>query len=129
MPAGDDGVGVSVGRVVFVGWGISVGPAVLDSCVVLAGFGVSDDTSTVTAVLVDSAVTISSSTTTELPAAVFRATAEVDSVFTGVKARMPQQQRQKKAGMPANAASILRSIDFILSMNFCILPPTRLYRL
>jgi hypothetical protein len=126
MPAGDNGVGVSDGCVVSVGWGMPVGPAVLDGRDVLAGFGVSDETSTVTAVLVDSAVTISSSTTTDLPTAVFWATADVGSVFAGVRKRTPQQQRQKKAGIPANAASILRSIDFILSMNFCILPPTRL---
>jgi hypothetical protein len=42
---------------------------------------------------------------------------------------MPQQQRQKKTGMPANAASILRSIDFILSMNFSFLPPGRMLSL
>jgi hypothetical protein len=58
MPAGDDGVGVSIGRVVFVGWGISVGSVVSDSHGVLARFGVFDDTSTATAVLMDSAVTI-----------------------------------------------------------------------
>jgi len=52
MPAGDDGVGVLAGRVVFVGWGISVGPAVLDGRDVLAGFEESDDTSMVTAVWV-----------------------------------------------------------------------------
>jgi len=57
MPDRDDGVGVPVGRVVFVGWGISVGLAVLDGRAVLAGFGVSADTSMVTAVLVNSAVT------------------------------------------------------------------------
>ena len=67
MPAGDDGVGVTVGRVMFVGWGISVGPAVSDGRDVLAGSGECDETSTVTAVLVDSAVTISASTTTDLP--------------------------------------------------------------
>jgi hypothetical protein len=38
---------------------------------------------------------------------------------------MPQQQRQKKAGMPVNAASFLRSIDLIFSMNFSFLPPAR----
>jgi hypothetical protein len=114
MPAGDDGVGVSVGRVVFVGWNISVGPAVLDDRDVLAGFGESDGTSTVTAVLLDSAVTITSSMTTDFPAAVFWAMIAVGSGFAGAMTRMPQQQRQKKAGMPANAASILRSIDFIL---------------
>jgi hypothetical protein len=129
MPAGDDGVGVSIGRVVFVGWGISVGPAVLDGRDVLAEFGVSDETSTVTAVLVESAVTMISSTTTDLPATVFWATAIVGSGVAGDMKRMPQQQRQKKAGMPANAASILRSIDFILSMNFSFLPPARLHRL
>jgi hypothetical protein len=67
IPAGDDGVGVPVGRLVFVGWDISVGPALLDGRDMLAGFGVSADTSMVTAVLVDSTVTISSSTTTDLP--------------------------------------------------------------
>jgi hypothetical protein len=45
---------VSVGRVVLVGWSISVSPAVLDGRDMLAGFGVCDDTSTVTAVLVES---------------------------------------------------------------------------
>jgi hypothetical protein len=128
MPAGDDGVGVPDGRVVFVGWGVSVGPAVLDGRDVLEGFGVSEDTSTVTAVLGDSAVTISSSTTTDSLAAVFWATA-AGSGFAGNRKKMPQQQRQKKAGMPANAASILRSIDFILSMNFSFLPPAGLFSL
>jgi hypothetical protein len=125
MPVGDNGVSVPVGRLVFVGWGISVGPAMLDGRDVLAGFGVSDNTSTVTAVLVDSAMTIISSTIIDLPAAVFWATAAVGSGFAGDRMRMPQQQRQKKAGMLANAASILRSIDFILSMNFSIFPPAR----
>jgi hypothetical protein len=126
MPAGDNGVGVSVGRVVFVGCGTSVCPALLDGRDVLAGLGVSDETSAVTAVWVDSAVTISSSTTTGLPAAVFWATTAIGSVFVGARKRMLQQQRQKMAGMPASAASILRSIDFILSMNFSFLPPARL---
>ena len=67
MPAGDNGVGVPVSRVVFVGWGISVGSVVLDGRDVLAEFGELGDILTVTAVLVDSAVTISSSTATDLP--------------------------------------------------------------
>jgi hypothetical protein len=103
MPAGDNGVGVPVSRVVFVGWGISVGSVVLDGRDVLAEFGELGDILTVTAVLVDSAVTISSSMTTSPPPAVFRATTVVGSVFTGARKRTPQQQRQKKAGMGANA--------------------------
>ncbi|MFZ0548154.1 MAG: hypothetical protein WAM60_22095 [Candidatus Promineifilaceae bacterium] len=71
MPAGDDGVGVPVGRIVFVGWSILVDPTELDGRDVLVEFGDSDNTSTVSAVSVDSTVTISSSTTTGLPAAVF----------------------------------------------------------
>jgi hypothetical protein len=129
MPAGDNGVGVPVSRVVFVGWGISVGSVVSDGRDVLAEFGVSNDTSTVTAGWVDSAVTISSSTTIDLPAAVFWATAAVGSMFAGVRKRTPQQQRHKKAGIAAKVASILRSIDLIPSMNFSILPPARLYGL
>jgi hypothetical protein len=89
IPAGDDGVGIPVGRIVFVGWDKSVGPAVLDGRDVLVGSGISDDTSTVTAGLVDSAVTISSSTITDLPAAVFWAASVVGSVFAGVRKRMP----------------------------------------
>jgi hypothetical protein len=69
MPSGNNGVGVPVGHVVFVGWGISVGPAVSDGHDVLAGFGISEETSTVTAVLVNSAVTMSSSMTINLPTA------------------------------------------------------------
>jgi hypothetical protein len=99
----------------------------LDGRDVLAGLGVSDETSTVTAVLIDSAVTIRSSTITERPAVVFWATAAVVSGFAGDRKKTPQHQRQKKVGMPANAASILRSIDFILSMNSSFLPPARLH--
>ena len=90
IPAGDDGVGIPVGRIVFVGWDKSVGPAVLDGRDVLVGSGVSDESSTVTAGLVESAVTISSSTITNLPSVVFWATSVAGSMFAGVRKKTPQ---------------------------------------